>query len=53
MTDCQCNPEGSNLDSGCNSDGKCTCLSDAIVGDKCDQAAVGHYGFPDVQSNFI
>ena len=48
--DCQCNADGSQ-DGNCNEEGKCTCKSENIAGDKCDQCAEGYSmnGFPACQ----
>ena len=45
--DCRCNEQGS-VDKNCDAtSGKCTCKDDTFAGDKCDQCAENHFGFPD------
>ena len=33
---CDCNPDGSYVEKGCDDDGKCYCKTDLIIGDACD-----------------
>ena len=33
----------------CDSEGICTCKSETIGGNKCDQCQVGYYGFPNCE----
>ena len=50
---CDCNPDGSYVEKGCDDDGKCYCKTDLIVGDACDDCKDPYKGqgfFPNCPS---
>ena len=50
--ECHCNGEGSEATTCDDGSGKCSCKAD-VVGDKCDQCAVEHFGFPNCQGTIL
>ena len=50
--DCDCNPDGSDgID--CDKDGKCSCNSAYIFGDKCEKCVEGFFEFPNCIGRYI
>ena len=50
ISDCNCNPDGSESLTCDAESGKCHCKCD-VEGDKCDACTSGHHGFPECHGN--
>ena len=51
-TDCDCDDQGS-LTNSCNATGVCTCKSDQIIGEKCNECGPNFHSFPSCKGNNI